>query len=106
MADIRDTVGEGGANAVHDVALAQAILRVLENAKQQPYFGGDCDGVYGSQTRAAIEQFQAAHKLVPAAGKDGKALLGVGGPTIQKMNTMLPTTHKDLWVIEKSNTVF
>ena len=106
MADIKDTVGEGGANAVHDVALVQAMLRVVKNAKQQPYFGADYDGVYGAPTKVAIEQFQAAQKLTPATGKDGKTLLGVGGPTIQKLNAVLPATHKDLWVIEQSNTVF
>ena len=58
----------------------------------------------GRLTKVAIEQFQAAQKLTPATGKDGKTLLGVGGPTIQKLNAMLPATHKDLWLIEQSNT--
>jgi hypothetical protein len=106
MADIKDTVGEGGVNAVHDVALVQAMLRVVKNANQQPYFGGDYDGVYEKRTKAAIEDFQAEQKLIPPAGKDGKTLLGVGGPTIQKVNAMLPATHKELWIIAKTKTVF
>ena len=106
MADIKDTVGEGGVNAVHDVALVQAMLRVVKNAKQQPYFGADYDGVYEKQTKAAIENFQADQKLVPPAGKDAKTLLGAGGPTIQKLNAMLPVTHKELWIIAKTKTVY
>jgi len=106
MADIKDSVGEGGANAVHDVALVQAMLRVVKNAKQQPYFGGDYDGVYEKVTKAAIENFQADQKLIPPTGKDGKTLLAIGGPTIQKLNAMLPATHKDLWIVAATKTVF
>src|SRR5262245_46165233 len=106
MADIKDTVGEGGINAVHDVALVQAMLRVVKNAKQQPYFGNDYDGIYEKNTKAAIESFQADQKLLPPAGKDGKTLLAVGGPTIQKLNALLPATHKELWIIAATKTVF
>jgi hypothetical protein len=106
MADIKDTVGEGGVNAVHDVALVQAMLRVVKDAKQQPYFGREYDGVYEKTTKAAIENFQAEQKLLPPAGKDGKTLLAIGGPTIQKLNAMLPATHKELWIIAATKTVF
>lgn len=106
MADIKDTVGEGGTNAVHDVALVQAMLRVVKNAKQQSYFGGDYDGIYEKNTKAAIESFQAEQKLLPPTGKDGKTLLAIGGPTIQKLNAMLPATHKELWIIAATKTVF
>src|SRR5262245_65085923 len=105
MADIKDTVGEGGNNAPHDVALVQAMLRLVKNAKQQPYFGGDYDGVYEKNTKAAIENFQADQKLLPPIGKDGKTLMAVGGPTVQKMNAMLPATHKELWIIPTTKTV-
>jgi len=106
MADIKDTVGEGGANAAHDVALVQAMLRQVKDAQQQPYFGGDYDGQYGKNTKAAIESFQIDQKLLPPKGKDGKTLLAVGGPTIQKMSAMLPATHKDLWIIPATQTIF
>ena len=106
MADIKDTVGEGGVNAVHDVALVQAMLRVVKDAKQQPYFGREYDGVYEKTTKAAIETFQTEQKLLPPAGKDGKTLLAIGGPTIQKLNAMLPATHKELWIIAATKTVF
>src|SRR5262245_6725617 len=106
MADIKDTVGERGANAAHDVALVQAMLRQVKDDQQQPYFGGNYDGQYGKDTKAAIENFQADQKLLPPKGKDGTTLLAVGGPTIQKMNAMLPATHKDMWIIPATKTIF
>lgn len=39
MPDIKDSVGEGGSNQVHDVALLQAMLRVVKDAKNAPYLG-------------------------------------------------------------------
>ena len=64
------------------------------------------DGVYEKTTKAAIENFQAEQKLLPPAGKDGKTLLAIGGPTIQKLNAMLPATHRELWIIAATKTVF
>ncbi|WP_046241434.1 peptidoglycan-binding domain-containing protein, partial [Delftia tsuruhatensis] len=66
MPDIKDSVGEGGSNQVHDVALLQAMLRVVKDAKNAPYLGVDYDGSYGAQTRAALERFQNDHKLAAA----------------------------------------
>ncbi|MDQ3948709.1 MAG: M15 family metallopeptidase [Gemmatimonadota bacterium] len=108
MPDIKDTVGEGGANNVHDVALVQAMLRVVKDAKGQPYLGGNYDGVYGGQTKAAIQRFQADQKLVPPppGTKDGKTLIGVAGATIQKLSAMLPPAYTDIRIIEKMKTVY
>lgn len=63
MPDIKESVGVGGRNQTHDVALVQAMLRIVKDAKQQPYLGADYDGVYGEVTRKAIVRFQDDHKL-------------------------------------------
>lgn len=66
MPDIKDTVGEGGRNLPHDVALVQAMLRVVKNAKGHPYLAGSYDGAYGGGTKAAITTFQKEHGLAAA----------------------------------------
>jgi peptidoglycan hydrolase-like protein with peptidoglycan-binding domain len=108
MPDIKDSVGEGGANTVHDVALVQAMLRVVKDAKGQAYLGGNYDGVYGGQTKTAIDRFQADQKLLPPppGTKDAKTLIGKAGPTIQKLSAMLPPAYTDIRIIEKTKTVY
>ncbi len=81
MADIKDSVGEGGANKVHDVALVQAMLRVVKNAKGVPYLSGNYDGSYGKHTKEAITNFQVDNKLAAASaaqvpGKTAPAAVG------------------------------
>src|SRR5256885_16917319 len=100
MPDIKDSVGEGGSNQVHDVALLQAMLRVVKDAKNAPYLGVDYDGSYGAQTRAALERFQNDHKLAPAkaapgqpqagGAKEALGLAAAGGATVAKLSGMLP----------------
>ena len=112
MPDIKDTVGEGAKNAVHDVALVQAMLRVVKDAKGVPYLGGNYDGIYGGQTKAAIIAFQTDHKLAaapgkePAPGQDQHAVAGPNGATIKKLVSMLPATHAKLQIIENTKTVY
>jgi peptidoglycan hydrolase-like protein with peptidoglycan-binding domain len=66
-------VGEGGSNIPSDVAIVQLMLRLVKDAKQQPYFGGAYDGAYGSATKNAIVAFQTDTKLVPARPAANKA---------------------------------
>ena len=79
MPDIKDSVGEGGRNLAHDVALVQAMLRVVKNAKGTPYLGGNYDGVYGPQTKAAITSFQTENKLAGDAKSTPAGLDKLGG---------------------------
>lgn len=108
MPDIFGTVGEGAANKSHDVALVQAMLRVVKDAKNQPYLAGKYDGVYGPQTKDALLRFQTQHKLVPppAGSGDKNSFVAPGGPTMQKLNAMLPATHKEMTIIQNSKTVY
>ena len=117
MADIKDSVGEGGTNRGHDVAMVQAMLRVVKNAKGHVYLHGIYDGSYGNQTKNAIIDFQKDYNLapVPAPGKAAPppgpgqekfGLINAGGVTVQKLNAMLPPSHKDILVVEGTKTVY
>jgi peptidoglycan hydrolase-like protein with peptidoglycan-binding domain len=108
MPDIRDTVGEGAANKSHDVALVQAMLRVVKDAKNQPYLAGNYDGVYGPQTKGALQRFQTDQKLVPPppGSQDKSTFVNRGGPTVQKLSAMLPAAYKEMTIIEDTKTVF
>jgi peptidoglycan hydrolase-like protein with peptidoglycan-binding domain len=149
MPDIKDSVGEGGLNQGHDVALVQAMLRVVKNAKGLPYLGGNYDGSYGGNTKAAILAFQKDHKTanagaapppvkLPGAGAPAGKIGGLGGtlsgaigaavgaaagmlatalldkaghvkakgPTIEKLNAMLPADYKDIRIIEGTKTLY
>jgi hypothetical protein len=64
MPDIKDSVGEGGANQPHDVALVQAMLRIVRDKHNRPYLQGHYDGAYGKITKNAIIAFQQDHNLV------------------------------------------
>ncbi len=135
MPDIKDSVGEGGANKSHDVALVQAMLRVVKDAKSAPYLATDYDGSYGGATKAAIARFQIDQKLavdpaaakvaakaaapgasapvpVPAAagaqavGNEKLGFVGANSQTLQKLSAMLPATHQDMRAIEGSKLVY
>ena len=58
MPDIKDTVGDGATNDSEDVAIVQVMLRVIKNAKGNPYLGGHYDGTHGPITKTAISAFQ------------------------------------------------
>ena len=66
MVDITKAVGDQGSNTSEDVALVQLMLRVVKNAKGQPYFSGNYNGDYNQILRTAIIEFQQDQKLVAA----------------------------------------
>lgn len=72
MPDLTSSVGEGATNAVHDVALVQAMLRVVKDAKGAPYLALAYTGTYDAATKTSIIAFQTDQKLVdlPAAKAD------------------------------------
>lgn len=118
MPDIKDSVGEGGSNKVHDVALLQAMLSVVKNAKGVAYLP-DYDGKYSPVTKAAITAFQTDQGLIakpgakadPAAKADAGALEKVafvdkGTATLTKLVAALPAAYKDMMIIENTSTVY
>src|SRR5215475_15750775 len=122
MPDIKDSVGEGCANLGHDVALVQAMLQVVKNAKGAPYFNGAYDGVYSPQTKAAITDFQTDNKLANAPnlpnapnllkapnsppGLDKVAVIKAGSVTLKKLVASLPAEYSTMRIIEKTKTVY
>lgn len=109
MPEITGNVGEGAENKTHDVALVQAMLRIVKNAKGLPFLGAAYDGSYGVVTKTAIVAFQTAHAKTIQAGTAGKEALGVvakGGTTFTALAAALPATHAGLRVIPSTKTVY
>ena len=109
MPNITASVGEGATNKTHDVALVQAMLRVVKNVKNVPYLAGNYDGAYGGHTKTAIITFQKDNAKVIQAGEKGKEKEGVvdaGGTTLATLAAALPGTHKELRIIPDTKTVF
>jgi len=116
MPDITDSVGEGGTNKVHDVALVQAMLSVIKDAKGNTYLD-DYDGKYGHHTKAAIIKFQTDQALLkpPAKGTAGAAppaagekegLVAKGSDTLTKLVAAIPADYKEMRIIENTSTVY
>ncbi len=107
MPDITDSVGEpGAANKVHDVALVQAMLRVVKNAKSSPYLAGEYDGVYGGHTKTAIVDFQTDQKLIVKDGTEKLGVVSKGGPTLAKLSALVPAQYQTLRIMENTKTVY
>jgi len=113
MPDIKDSVGEGTAsNQTHDVALVQAMLKVIKNAKGHSYLTTNYDGSYGKITKAAIIKLQKDHKIIPADPKKAAAVadkigfISKNGPTIKIINKLLPASHKSMTIIANTKTVY
>lgn len=109
MPTITGSVGDGGANKTHDVALVQAMLRIVKNAKGVPYLASSYDGSYGNATKNAIIAFHKDNAKSLQAGLPGKEKLGlvdVGAATLATLAAALPDTHKDLRIIPHTKTVY
>lgn len=114
MPDIKDSVGEGAKNNIHDVALVQAMLRIVKNAKNAPYLVSNYDGIYGKDTKSAIIAFQTDQKLAaqsnPAgkspAGLEKQGFIGKDSATFKRLVSVLPATHKEITIIENTKTVY
>src|SRR5215216_3564283 len=128
MPDIKDSVGVGGGNRGHDVALVQAMLKVIKNAKGVAYLPSNYDGAYGKDTKTAIIAFQTDHKLIagppappakggppakgpapapiPAVALDKEGLVTKDGLTIKQLNKQLAAPYDGMRVIEGMKTVY
>lgn len=120
MPDITDSVGDGGTNNVHDVALVQAMLTVVKNARGVPYLTG-YDGKSGHHTTHAITSFQTDQGLLPRHGAAHAAAGGAaaapavaersgqvakGSATLAKMVAALPAAFATMMIIENTRTVY
>jgi hypothetical protein len=109
MPEITASVGDGATNKTHDVALVQAMLRIIKTDKGVPFFGSAYDGSYGATTKAAIVAFQTANAKTIQAGEKAKEKLGVidaGATTIKTLAGALPATHSTMRIIADTKTVY
>ncbi|MFL5582263.1 MAG: hypothetical protein ACJ8AO_17990 [Gemmatimonadaceae bacterium] len=67
MAEITGTVGDKARNAKHDVALVQAMLRLVKGKGGAAYFAGPYDGRYNAKLGQAIAKFQSEQGVATAA---------------------------------------
>lgn len=113
MQTISESVGDGGANNVSDVALLQAIL--VKTPKTGPgtswlnVYDGDC----GKNTKAAIRAFQNEHVFVSSSGTqcapNAQATPGVVRPddaTWKKLLEKVPAPFSDMRVLPGGKTVY
>ncbi len=126
MADIKDSVGDGGLNRRADVTLIQALLKAAKTAKGHSYYHGHFDGVCTPDVKRAIVAFQTDQKLVeakksavppmlnywhpapainlnPFRPEEKAGLISAKGKTIVKLNAAVPPDYKTLRVLEPLN---
>jgi hypothetical protein len=124
MVDITKTVGDQGNNSSEDVALVQLMLRVVKNAKGQPYFGSNYNGAYDQTLKTAILAFQQDQKLVaaiapavpggkqpvkappPAGLAEKPGLVGPDSKTLTTLISKLPDNLKDIRIIPGTKTIY
>lgn len=105
MPDITASVGDGAVNKTHDVALVQAMLRVIKK-NNASYLSVNYDGTYAITTKTAITKFQNDYKLVTDKGIDKTGKIMPNGETLKKMNALLPQSHKTMRIITNTKTVY
>lgn len=112
MPRLTDSVGDGGTNKTHDVAIVQLMLRVVKDAKNAPYLNTPYSGNYDDATKQAIIGFQTDQKLLPAVGApaggvaEKKGVIAKDSVTLQKLNAVMPAALKDARIIEGTRTVY
>lgn len=117
MQSIAQSVGEGGANLRHDVALVQALLRIARRPPRldptRSTYLAVIDGDCGPRTRAALRLFQADQVSV---GPDGRCRDVVAGATVGQVRpddptwrflvAAAPAEYSDLRVLVSGTTVY
>ncbi len=85
------SVGKGGANAVHDIAVLQAALANIDMpGTSQPFWEGGVDGRASSALNEALATFQIA------AGLDPTGTLDPGDASVKALSGLLPSEFKGL----------
>ena len=102
MPKLSSEVGGGSLNKKSDVALVQAMLRVIKNPKGQPYvtFGYDGGLTANGSTHNAIKTFQKDHGTTTGPQGDAEGKLSVNGKTFAKMCDLLPASHRDMRALD------
>ena len=111
MPTLTNSVGDTGANAKHDVALVQLMLRLAKNSKGVSYYGTNYTGAYDTATKTAIAAFQKDNNIqtvdTPTAKATEKSgLLQPSSKTFAKLNAALPAKYVDMRIIPNTNLVY
>lgn len=108
MPKLSSNVGKLGSNKKHDVALVQAMLRVIKNPKGQPYVTFGYDGTISvpGATFNAIKAFQEDHKTKAGPPVEQEGKIELNGKTFAKMVELLPASHKDIRSLENFPVVY
>jgi hypothetical protein len=117
MQDLSDSVGDGGKNEHHDVALVQAILvlskRPAKLDPKTPKYLDSYDGNWGKDSPEALRQFQYDQVFVNADGTACQQVAGAtdgrvnpGDSTWKKLAVAPPESSRDLRVLSGGKTVY
>ena len=100
MQSLTASVGDGGKNAVHDVALVKFLMMVVKNSKSSSYLPvGDNTNVRDGSVSVAIRAFPQDSLLVDAVS--GKP----GGATWANLVAAVPNAYKSVRTTEGAGPV-
>lgn len=88
MPVLTGSVGKGGNNLIHDVAVVQGALATVTGANHRPIWQGAIDGRKSKSVEDAICAFQAANRMQPSGR------LNQSGAEINRLEQALPQGHK------------
>jgi hypothetical protein len=117
MQGLSASVGENGKNAIHDIALVQAILVLTKRpailAPKTPQYLQSYDGDCGRLTKQAIRDYQSDYVFVSADGQSSQnvpnatpGLISPGDATWKKLELAPQQEFQDLRILFKSKTVY
>ena len=112
MQSLTGSVGGGGKNAVHDVALVKFLMMVVKNSKGSSYLPlGDYTDVRDGSVSVAIRAFQQDKILVDAVSGKPKpgvlpGLVEPGGATWTKLVAAVPDAYKNVRTTEGVTLVY
>lgn len=104
MFDLSGSVGLGGRNARHDVALVQMALGVIKRRTKnglKPYYDGRVHGRFDGPTLTAIRAFLAENQV-----KATRPRIDRTGPTYSALRRALPSEFRDVNAVPETAVLF
>ena len=93
MFRLEGSVGKGGMNRRHDVAVIQAALAAARSRNNRPFWTGPIDGDY-SRHRTSLEQAIGVFQQV--SGLASSCCVQKGGQIVSRLESALPMSHRDM----------
>ncbi|MEG2002768.1 MAG: spore cortex-lytic enzyme, partial [Clostridia bacterium] len=80
------------------------VKKLQQELKNQGFFSGSVDGVYGTKTVAAVKKMQKAYglKVDGIAGEETQTKLGIKGTGSKEMSTSSQFTNADEYLLAKA----